>query len=312
MIKVDIHTHTIASHGKATVEEMYKAAAEKRLDFFGISEHSPLPPGYSCQLYSGDLRITFPEFANEVMARREQVNNSGLGCPHLLLGMELDWIPSNMVYMSELSKKWPFDYIIGGLHFLGKIAIGAEKNWGRETDNAVGLETGRDGCPTSLGFAALQTENNISQDINELFFERYFAYYREMAVMARSGLVDIVAHPDFVKLRCYSQFNKWLAQKSSLDHVAATLAVLKKSGVALEVSSAGLRQAFFEPYPGPDIMGIASDIGVEISFASDAHSTFDIAGDFARLEEYASSFGFQKAVYFVGRKAQTYFFRSNS
>ena len=51
MICADVHNHTIASHGLATVGEMFAAAQARNLAWYGFSEHSPLPPGYSCPLY---------------------------------------------------------------------------------------------------------------------------------------------------------------------------------------------------------------------------------------------------------------------
>ena len=72
MICADVHNHTIASHGLATVGEMFAAAQARNLAWYGFSEHSPLPPGYSCPLYKGDLAVTFPAYAAEVMALREQ------------------------------------------------------------------------------------------------------------------------------------------------------------------------------------------------------------------------------------------------
>ena len=60
MICADVHNHTIASHGLATVGQMFAAAQARNLAWYGFSEHSPLPPGYSCPLYKGDLAVTFP------------------------------------------------------------------------------------------------------------------------------------------------------------------------------------------------------------------------------------------------------------
>ena len=68
MICADIHNHTVASHGLATVGEMFAAAQARTLVWYGFSEHSPLPPGYSCPLYKGDLSVTFPAYADEVLA----------------------------------------------------------------------------------------------------------------------------------------------------------------------------------------------------------------------------------------------------
>ena len=47
MIVADVHNHTNASHGKASVGEMYAAAKDRGLAVYGFSEHSPRPEAYS-------------------------------------------------------------------------------------------------------------------------------------------------------------------------------------------------------------------------------------------------------------------------
>ena len=133
MICADVHNHTIASHGLATVGEMYAAAKERNLRWYGFSEHSPLPPGYSCPLYKGDLAVTFPTYAAEVMALREQtacLPGTQSASPRVLMGMELDWLPVNMPWMRDVIGHYPFDYIIGGLHFVGEVPVGSPRCWG--------------------------------------------------------------------------------------------------------------------------------------------------------------------------------------
>lgn len=65
------------------------------------------------------------------------------------------------------------------------------------------------------------------------------------------------------------------------------------NGVIMEVSSAGLRQPFAEPYPCPAIMGLAADFGVDICLASDAHDKADVGAGLAAVARYARSFGFR-------------------
>lgn len=77
--------------------------------------------------------------------------------------------------------------------------------------------------------------------------------------MAASGLVDVVAHPDFIKVRSYVSFQAWLGLPESRALIRGTLGVMKKAGVALEISSAGLRKEFEEPYPAPPIMALAAE-----------------------------------------------------
>lgn len=268
MIRADLHNHTLAAHGQDTVNDMYKAASKRHVDWYGLSEHSPLPPGYSCPLYKGDLNVTFPAYVEAVLALKD---NALPGGPRVLLGMELDWLPVNMGWMESLLGRYPFDYVIGGLHFVHDVPIGSPRSWGE-------------------GLALPER------------FARYEAYYEEMARLAASGFVDVVAHPDFIKVCCYDDFQDWLRQPGSLDIVARALEAMRQQDVAMEVSSAGLRKAFHEPYPGPAIMGLAADLGLDICFGSDAHAAAETVSHFDDLARYARSYGFSRNRIAVGRE----------
>ena len=55
---VDLHTHTIASgHAYSTIEAMIKAAEQKGIRLFGITEHAPEMPGTCSGLYFNNLRV---------------------------------------------------------------------------------------------------------------------------------------------------------------------------------------------------------------------------------------------------------------
>ena len=274
MICADVHNHTIASHGLATVGEMYAAAKERNLRWYGFSEHSPLPPGYSCPLYKGDLAVAFPAYAAEVMALREQtacLPGTQSASPRVLMGMELDWLPVNMPWMRDVIGHYPFDYIIGGLHFVGEVPVGSPRCWGPVVERHER-------------------------------FARYDAYYEIMQGLAASGMVDVVAHPDFIKVCCYDDFQAWLALPGSTDRIAAVLEAMRTTDTAMEVSSAGLRKPFHEPYPGPVIMRLAADLGLTISFGSDAHNTQDTGSHFSELAAYAAAYGFSRSRICVGRE----------
>lgn len=278
MICADIHNHTVASHGLATVAEMFAAAAARNLAWYGFSEHSPLPPGYSCPLYKGDLTVTFPAYAEEVLALREQTSGAPAGAsarkpavPQVLLGMELDWLPVNTPWMRAMVSRYPFDYIIGGLHFVDDVPVGSPRSWGAEV--------------------ALAQR-----------FARYDAYYEAMRKLAASGMVDVVAHPDFIKVCCYDDFQAWLALPGSRERIAAVLEAMRGTDTAMEISSAGLRKPFHEPYPGPVIMDLAADLGLSVSFGSDAHNTEDTGSYFETLAAYATAHGFSRSRICVGRE----------
>lgn len=57
-IKIDMHTHTLASgHAYATVHEMITAAAEKNLEILGITEHGPMIPGSCDPFYFFNIKV---------------------------------------------------------------------------------------------------------------------------------------------------------------------------------------------------------------------------------------------------------------
>lgn len=57
-IELDVHTHTIASgHAFSTLQEMVKAASEKGLKLYGITEHSSGIPGTCDPIYFRNLHV---------------------------------------------------------------------------------------------------------------------------------------------------------------------------------------------------------------------------------------------------------------
>lgn len=57
-IRLDLHTHTVASgHAYSTLQEMAKAAEEKGLGILGITEHGPSLPGACHPLYFRNVHV---------------------------------------------------------------------------------------------------------------------------------------------------------------------------------------------------------------------------------------------------------------
>ena len=110
--------------------------------------------------------------------------------------------------------------------------------------------------------------------------------------MIRSGLFNIAAHPDLIKF-LRGAIPHLLAKAESAAQIRRCLTALRDAGMAMEISSAGLRKACREIYPAPPIMALAAELGLPVSFASDAHGVDDVAHGFARLGSYAKAFGFR-------------------
>lgn len=262
MIVVDLHNHTNASHARNSVAEMIDSARRHGLSIYGFSEHSPRPLAYSYpKEYRDHLQASFGNYVAEVLSFKQ--HTPGL---RVLLGMELDWFPGEPEFMRQAVAAYPFDYVIGGIHFLG--------TWGFDF-----------------------TPDDWSKDAASCE-EQYVAYFRTLKELACSGLVNIAAHPDIIKLFSIDTFKNWLKQQKSLDLIAEALTAIRDAGMGMEISSAGLRKPCREIYPGPEIMALASEIGVPITFGSDAHDVDTPAYGFEILAEYAHSFGYTRSLVF--------------
>lgn len=268
MITIDLHTHTKYSHGANTPAEMYASALDKGLTLLGFSEHSPRPLGFDyLHEYREQLTRHLPDYAREVLALKAAPREGGHGPCRVLFGMEMDWLDGQEDYTRAACTAYDFDYLLGSVHFLGR--------WGFDD----GVEPWR----------------NASQEECE---SRYTAYFRAWEAMIRSGLFNIAAHPDLIKIFSVEQFHIWLAKAESTAQIRRCLTALRDAGMAMEISSAGLRKACREIYPAPPIMALAAELGLPVSFASDAHGVDDVAHGFARLASYAKAFGFREHVFF--------------
>ncbi len=266
MIDVDLHLHTNYSHGKAGVVEMYRAARARGLEIFGFSEHSPRPAGYDYPHdYRDRLAAGYPDYIAEVLALQGKVNDD-FGMP-VLLGLEMDWIEGQEAFMASTIARYPYEYVIAGVHFLGTWGFDASPDDWADLDEAR-----RAGC--------------------------YERYYQTMAAMAATGMFQIVAHPDLIKIFSIHSFTDWLASAKGQQATRAALKAVKEAGMALEVSSAGLRKPCAQIYPAPPIMRLAAELSIPITFGSDAHCAQTPAFAFDELAAYARTFGYSESVWF--------------
>ena len=270
MILADLHTHTKYSHGGNTPYEMFAAGQAKGLVYMGFTEHSPRPVGFDyTHEYREQLTRHLPDYVREVGELKAANAN---GPCRALFGMEMDWLEGQEEFTRASCASYDFDYLLGSVHFIG--------TWGFD-DGAEPWKT-------------------FSQEECEKHYKSYFEAWERMI---RSGLFNIAAHPDLIKIFSVEQFHIWLAKPESQMLVRRGLTALLQQGMGMEISSAGLRKACREIYPAPPIMVMAAELGLPVSFASDAHGTEDVGYGFARLASYARAFGFQEyAVFDRGRK----------
>lgn len=267
-ISVDLHSHSRYSHARDSIEAMAASAFSKNLKIFGFSEHSPRPAGYGYPKdYQDRLLAGFPGYVADVLAERERYK----GRMDVLLALEMDYMPDEEAYARQCVAAYPYDYVIGGLHFLGK--------WG-------------------FDWSPAEWEGLVETTKREHFV----SYYRDLRRMAESRLFQIAAHPDLVKIFCKESFASWVKTPEAGACIRAALGAAREADMAMEISSAGFRKGLGEPYPCRAVMEIARELQLPVSFGSDAHAAADVADNFDALAAYAGEYGYTRSAVFHEKK----------
>jgi histidinol-phosphatase (PHP family) len=155
----------------------------------------------------------------------------------LRLGIEADFIPGREDRMATLLEARDWDYVVGSVHFLGDHAL--------DYDRFDVWTTG-------------QSPDKV--------WSKYFEWLGEAAA---SGLFDILAHPDLVKVwgparpRPTGDLRRFYER--AMDGIA-------ESRIAIEVSTAGLRKPVGELYPDLAFLEMCLDAGCPVALSSDAHA----------------------------------------
>jgi len=179
----------------------------------------------------------------------------------LRLGIEMDFVAGAEDRTASMLEARDFDYVVGSVHFI--------------RDGAVDMDD------YSVWGSGRSTE------------EIWRRYFQTIAESATCGLFDILAHPDLVKYWSPAEPGKD-ARRPEGDlrfYYEPAVEAIADSGVAVEVSTAGLRKPVEEMYPAPAFLEMCLEAGAPLALSSDAHRPEDIGADYDRALELLSSFG---------------------
>jgi len=185
----------------------------------------------------------------------------------LRLGIEADFVPGREDQMANLLEAREWDYVLGSVHFLRDAAV----------DMAGDHDIWRSADP-------------------ERVWRRYFETIGEAA---RSGLFDVITHPDLVKVwggeRPHPGGDLRRFYDLAMDGIA-------DSDVAVEVSTAGLRKPVGEIYPAPALLEMCLEAGRPVVLSSDAHVPEQIGYEYERAVEWLSALGVTEIAVFERRE----------
>jgi histidinol-phosphatase (PHP family) len=166
-------------------------------------------------------------------------------------------------FIDDRVLKAKVDYLIGSVHFLNK--------WGFDNPEFIGEYKNR--------------------DIDKIYEE----YFEAIEKMANLGAFQIVGHIDLIKVFNYKP-------KKDVKIIAQdALKAIKKANLAIEINSAGFRKPVKEQYPSKELLESAFEMGIDITFGSDAHEVNQIGFKKNEIIALAKEVGYSKALYFKNR-----------
>jgi len=185
----------------------------------------------------------------------------------LKLGIEADFIAGREDRMATLLDSHDWDYVVGSVHFVGEHAV---------------------------DHRGYEVWDHRSQRPDELW-RRYF---RTLGEAARTGMFDILAHPDLVKIwgrdRPVPEGDLRRYYELAMDGIA-------ESQIAIEVSTAGLRKPVGELYPARAFLEMCLDAGCPVALSSDAHVPADVGRDYEAALELLDACGVRELAVFERR-----------
>ncbi|HEX6390366.1 MAG TPA: histidinol-phosphatase, partial [Solirubrobacteraceae bacterium] len=184
----------------------------------------------------------------------------------LKLGIEADFIPGREDRTAELLAARDFDYVVGSIHFLGEGALDYDKYdvWTRA-------------------------------DSADKVWRTYFTWLGEAAA---TGMFDILAHPDLVKH--WGRERPW-PEKDLRYYYDLAMEQIAESGVAIEVSTAGLRKPVGEIYPSRAFLEMCIDAGNPIALSSDAHTPEQLGFEYEQALKLLDDAGVKEIAVFDRR-----------
>ena len=244
----------------ATVERYRETATERGIAELGVAEHIyRFRAALDIWEHPFWRQYAFDDLDDYCGFVREETD--------LKLGIEMDFVPGREDRIANQLDGRDWDYVVGSIHFLRDHSLDTEDYsiWG-------------------------------AGESPEKVWRRYFD---TLAESARSGLYDIIGHPDLVKI--------WGRAAPIPDgdlrrYYEPAVEAFAESGVAVELSTAGWRKPVGEQYPSRPYLEMLVDAGCPIALSSDAHTSDQLGFEYERAVELLQDHGVREIAVFERRE----------
>jgi histidinol-phosphatase (PHP family) len=190
----------------------------------------------------------------------------------LRLGIECDFIAGAEDRTANLLEAREFDYVVGSVHFI------------------------REGFVDMDDYTVWDPKDPRRSP--DAIWQRYF---ETVAESARCGLFDIIAHPDLVKY--WGPAHPGRRPGGDLRrYYEPTIEAIAEAGVAVEISTAGLRKPAGEIYPAPHFLSMCLEANIPLVLSSDAHRPEDVGAGYEQALELLDELGVGELAFFERRQ----------
>ncbi|MDF2961087.1 MAG: histidinol phosphate phosphatase HisJ family [Paenibacillus sp.] len=264
-MKFDLHTHhSRCGHAVGQIEDYIQSAIRVGLQVIGISDHSPFFAEEEDHARPGMAmpRSEFLFYVEEVLNLKHKYEDR----IEVLLGVESDFFAESTAVYQSYFQKYPFDYLIGSIHYVEGIHIFHKQFW--------------------------------SQVAVEDVEKRFRRYYDLVIQAVRSQAFDIFGHLDALRGNCPFTFEP---SASVTDHVLQEAA---SSGVVLEVNTSGKLKLASKWFPSDELLERALFYGLGITFGSDAHKPERVGEEQEEVRKRLKEIGYTEWYIFRKRVKQ--------
>jgi len=248
----------------AITEHLFRFTQASRIvgGFWESDEPSPVLRASMARYWEFHARADLDAYVETVTA----VKQAGLP---VVLGLEVDYYRGQMDQVASLLEGYPFDVLLGSVHWLG-----------------------------AWRFDDLDDEASMAEWATRDVDVAWDAYTEAIEELAASRTCDVLAHPDLIKVagRRPDSPQEWW------DRIAEAAAT---HGMAAELSSAGWRKPAGEQYPAQPLLVRLAAHGVPLTTASDAHHLEQVADRVDDLRAILDSIGVDRLQAFRRRQAHT-------
>jgi len=254
-----MHMHSkLCGHAVGEIDEYVERAIALGLEAVGFSFHLPvtIPVPYKVNVTREELDF----LATEIERLRAR---HGAAIP-VLFGGEADYLPDRVDEVAELAESYPFDFLMGSVHFIG--------DWPFDH-------------PASVPDYAAWDRRRL-----------YETYFGLVCDAMRTGLFDVFGHVDLIKKFGHRLEGDW---SDLLREVCATA---RRHNLCVEINTAGFDKPVGEQYASEDFIRGCFAAGVPILFGSDAHAPSEVGRHFGRAVALAKAAGYSSYAYFQGRR----------